>query len=46
MYQYRRTFSFEAKKKFPSFRFEAKITLLKRSEKLEAKSSEKEEQNF
>jgi hypothetical protein len=45
MYQCIRTVSFQAKKKvFPSFRFEAKITLfslLKRSEKLEAKRSEK-----
>jgi hypothetical protein len=38
---------FEAKKKwFPLFRYEAKITLLKRSEKWEAKRSEKIELIF
>jgi hypothetical protein len=33
--------SFEEKKFSPSFRFEAKITKLKRSEKFKAKKSEK-----
>jgi hypothetical protein len=34
--------SFEAKKFSPSFRFEAKITKLKRSEKFKAKKAKKE----
>jgi hypothetical protein len=39
-------FLLKRKKAFPSYRFEAKITLLKRSEKFEAKRSEKVEHNF
>jgi hypothetical protein len=38
--------SFEAKKFSPSFRFEAKITKAKRSEKFKAKKSEKIDLNF
>ncbi len=38
--------SYEAKKFSPSFRFEAKITKSKRSEKFKAKKSEKIDLNF